>query len=603
MIRTTAAATTTSRSERARTRFGRGVFLLASALAFSAPSCAEKTAPAEDAAAPLVELPPVPEPAGLAATFALSKPGETWGKLRDLGGGPARLLPQSFGLLVSTLLGLPPALAEAIDPDVMMTGAVVADDQGKTQAAVAIHVRSGRELVAKLSAGADAPYGKKDDPASGLMVLEPKPGKAPTGVALGISGNYLVAARYAADLVQVGPYAARTLSKQPAPKSPLLVEVKKRALEGPLAKALREGWAKKKAELQKLDLDNRQKHGGKTPDFGDPAAALESLGGVVESIAAVLASSRGGRLGVEPFADHLQADLELDAEPSGPAHDMIEVQVVGDAAPIAALPSSTPIAVLSRTGEGARKNSAKSMEAGFANLFADRLSTADRDKLKGVLDKLAEGRGDFETYGVLLEGGKGGVVYRAQVKDPKAFDAGAKDLFKLLSIKAFAEPLRQFAGEFSVKQSTAAVPGVPGTTQRTVLAVQPSAMRTATDKTGKLSKEGQNLEVLWVHKDGHALGAASPDAVPVLAALVASEADPKTTHQGDAKVAAALARVRDASFVVMVQPQRLSVGADSLNPSAPVVVSFGKRESTLALRVDADPGALETLLKSFALSR
>lgn len=600
--RTTAvAATTTFRSERRRAR-ALASLLASAALGLTQPGCTDKTQGPADAAVLPVDLPPVPKPADLAATLVVGKPGETWAKLRESGGGPARLLPQSFGLLVATMLGLPAAAADSIDPDMAMTGAATSGDKGGVEVAVAVHVRSGRELIARLSAGADANYTAREDAASAMTVLEPKAGKASTEVALGVVGNYLVAARRVADLTKVGPYAARSLPKEPPAKRPISLTLDKRALSGPIAESIREAWKQKKAELEKLDADNRQKHGGRTPDFGDPAAAVGALGSAVESLVKVLQSSASGRVVVEPYGDRLEVVAELDAEAQGAAAEVFGAFVVGDAEPIVALPALTPVAVLTRTTAATREASAKSMLEGIGGLFGDRLSAPDRDKVKGVLDKLAQGRGDWETYGVYLDAGKGGLLYRAAVSDAKAFDAGAKDLFKLSSIKALAEPLRQFAGETTLKQSTAQVPGVPGTTQRTLLGLKPSPMRTANDKTGKVSTEADNLELLWVHKDGRVLGAGSLDAVPILGALVAADAEPKSTHKNDPKVAAALGRVRDASFVVFVQPLKLGGGASS-SPSSPVVVSLGRNERTGFIRAEADQAALEAVLKSVALGK
>lgn len=597
-----AAATTTSRSERRFARGRRALWVAGAALVLLAPACNEKAQPSADAAAAVVELSPVPKPADLAATLLVAKPGDAWAKLRESGGGPARLLPQSFGLLAATMLGLPPSVAEYFDADVPLAGAATSDDKGALQVAVAIHVRSGRELVARLSAGADSNYSAREDSATGITLLEPKPGKASTEVALGVLANHLIAARKAADLTKVGPYAARTLTKEPPAKQPVSVTLDKRALSGPIATAIRDAWKEKQAELSKLDDQNRQKHGGRTPDFGDPAAALAGLSSAVETLIKVLETSSTGRVALVPHGDRLEAWVELDAEPGGAAAEILGGFSVGDAEPILALPELTPIVILTRTTPATREASAKSMGEGLGRLFGDRLTAGDKDKVKGVLDKLAQGRGDWETYAVYLDQGKGGLVYRAAVSDPKAFDAGAKDLFKLTSVKALAEPLRQFAGETTLKQSSAQIPGVPGTTQRTLIGLKPSPMRAAGDKTGKVSTEAQNLELLWTLKDGRALGAASLDAVPILGALVAAEVEGKSTHKADAKVAGALGRVRDASFVVLVQPLKLATGA-ALMQSSPVVVSLGKKDKTGFVRVEADQAALESLLKTIALGR
>jgi hypothetical protein len=551
-------------------------------------------------AAPAVDLAPVPEPEGLAAELVVRKPGEAWTKLRDTGGGTLRLLPQSFGLLVSTLLGLPPAVADAIDPDIAAAGAAVDDGKGGLGWVIAVHVRGGRDLIARLSAGADAAYGAREDAVNALTLLEPKPGKAPSEVALAVTGNYLLASTHATDLTKVGPFAARTLAKREPPKEPIAVAVKKRALAGPLAAWVQDEWRQKKSELEKLDKEN---HGGRAPDFGDPLAALAGIDKAVEGVVAVLESSASGRITVDPLGDRLDARVEIVAEEGGAASELMGAMAVGDAAPLAALPQTTPIAVLTRSTAATREASAKSFQEGLASLLGDRLTAPDKSRLEQTFADLGKGRGDVEVYALVLDQGKGGLVYAGSVGDAKALDAGAKGAFKLLGVKAISEPIRQFIGETSVKQSSVQLPGL-GKAERALITVKPSGMRMATDKTGKASAEPQNLDVLWQIRDDKVYGVLSFDSVPILGSLVAAQSDPKTTHAAEERVKAALDRVTGASFVVLVQPHRLGLGQSATQtPSSPVVLSLGKSGERGYLRVDADQVALETLLKSLTLGR
>jgi hypothetical protein len=601
-MRTTAAAvvTTTFRSDRRRP----ALFLVLGLFALlpACSSCGGKEAGPDGAA--VVELSEVPEPEGLAAELVVGKPGETWSKLRDLGGGPARLLPQSFGLLVSTFLGLPATAADSIDPDLPVTGAACTDEKGELSAVTAIHVRNGKELVARLSAGGDAHYSARADATSGFTLLDPKPGKASEEVALGVLGNYLVAARHGTDITKVGPYAVRTLTKREPPKTPLLVTLRKRALSGPLSAEIVALWKAKKSELERQDQQNREKHGGRAPDFGDPAAAIGGIDAAVEGFTRALGSASGARLLATPLADRLELRTEVDAEKTGELADLISSMVVGDARPLLAMPTGTAVGVLTRTTAATRAASAKSMAEGIAGLFADRLPSGDRDKLQHALSDLAAGRGDWESYGLLLSGGRGGLVYRAGLSDPKSFAAGAKALFGSLGLKAFSEPLRQFVGDVSVKQSTANVPGISGNVQRAVIVVKPSGIRAQLDKSGKAGAESQTVEALWWLDSDKAYGALSFDAVPLLGKLVQSGSDPKATQASDARVSAALARVKDASFVVLVEPLALDTRQSaSLAPNSPVVTSFGKSGKSAYVAVDADKVALESLLKAFALSR
>jgi len=596
-----------SMRRRARTRFA---FLLAGALVSACSSCGDKTTTGADAGTQ-VDLAPVPEPEGLIGEIIIAKPSEAWARLRELGGPAVRLLPQSFGMLTTTLLGLPATTADYVDVDLPLTGAVI--DVGSAEPAVvlAVHVKSGRELIARVSTGADAAYSARADEPNALTLLEPKPGKASNDVAIGVIGNYLIAARHSADLSKGGPFAARTLPKRPPPAEPIRIDLKKAALTGPIAKRAREAWSRVKGELEQKDQSNRTQHGGRAPDFGDPAAALSGANSAVEGLIAVLESSASGRIVIEPFPDRLDARVELEAEKSGAAQEMLSTLATGDAAPLLVLPNTVPVAVLVRTTPASRQSSAKTLAKGVADLFGDRMAAPERQKIEETLGQLASGRGDWETYGLLIDGEKGGLVYRGAIADAKAFDSGAKAFLRFPTLKPFSEPMRQFIGGVEVKQSTADIPGIPGKPQRTLLTVKPAAMRTIGDdaaksptgaKTAKAPGETQTIEALWTEKDGVIYGVMSTDAVPAFVAIVTAPDEAKKTHGADAHVTTAVKRVKDASFVLLVQPLRLNLGQSAtLTPNSPVIASFGKTGQSLWLRLDADRLALEELVKKWAL--
>jgi hypothetical protein len=545
----------------------------------------------------VVELSPVPEPAGLAGEIFVPKPDETWTKVRAVGGGAARLLPQSFGLLMTTLLGLRAAIADTIDANLPMTGVLLVAEKGAEPGLVlAVHVKSGRELVTGLSSGADARYSARPDAATSITLLDPKPGKASEEVALGVLGNYLLVSRHSADLLAGGPYAARTLPKQTAPAHPVTVKLKKSALAGPIARLLRDTWKAKRAELEKADQANRQRHGGRTPDFGDPAAALRGIDSAVEGLAAVLESSEGGDLTLDPFEGRLELTMSVRAGAKGAAAEMIADMSVGDAKALLRLPKATPVSVLVRSTSAQREARAKSLAEGVSELFGDRMSKPDGEKVQKALAVLAKGRGDEETYALYFEGTHGGLVYEAPVSDAKAFDDGAKSVARLLELKVFAEPLRSFIGDTSVKLSKADVAGIPGA-QRALITVKPSPMRAAKDPSGKLTTEPQTIEGLWAVEDGRARAVVATDAVPILGVLFGK--DETKTHAADAKAKQAIERVKDASFVVFAQPLRMNLGQSAtLTPESPVVLSFGRKDKEAFVHLDVDQPALEMLLKS-----
>src|SRR5690606_21834221 len=125
--------------------------------------------------------------------------------------GPLTLMPQNYAVMVATLLGLPMTTSGAFDSEVATAGVLVSPAPNEISVVLGIHTKSGRELVAALSTGNEAKYSAKLDQASGVTLLEPKPGRD-ASMAMGVIGNHLITAPKAELVTRFGPYVARTLS-------------------------------------------------------------------------------------------------------------------------------------------------------------------------------------------------------------------------------------------------------------------------------------------------------------------------------------------------------------------------------------------------------
>lgn len=594
--RITVAVTTTSRSERRRR-------LLAAALSAwvvaGCSSCEDQSGGAAPSASAAADLAPVPEPDGLAAEVLVPKPEATYAELRAIAGTSAALLPKSFPLLAVTLLGLPPITADAIDGTLPATAAVGESVKQGLAPVLALRVRSGPDLMARLTTGAEAPFGVEAHAASGVAVLIPKPGKASGDITLGVVGNTLLAAREQEDLVRYGPFAARTLPKRPMPPESITVTANKKALAGPIAKLVRSRWEATKKDLEAADRDNRQKHGGRAPDFGDPAVAVAGISGSIERFLAVLGSTESARLTLVARDGALDVRVDATPAPGGAARELASSFVVGDAKPLLALPKGAALLVLTRSDAAGRKESAQSMASGLGRLLGDRMTEADRKKVEDALTRLAAGRGDWATYGVAPMAGA--LVHRGAVSDAKAFDSGLKATVALANLRAFKEPLRQYVGDFTLTQSRATIVGFDAV-ERSLFTIKPSPMRGAAQpKEADLTP--RPLELLWTHKDGVTHAVLGSDAVPVLGPLVAPES-PEATWASLPKARQLVERAgADVSFAVMVQPLALGVGRSVVGSSAsPMLLSIGQKSGRPFLRLDADGPAVQALI-SAAIAR
>lgn len=531
----------------------------------------------------------MPAPAGLVGELYVQDPGRTWKELRDAAN--IALLPQHYGVLLTTVLGLPPLLADAFDDGAMTTGAATLDGSGRLQAVVGARVTSGKELVARLTTGSKASHDEARD-ASGMTLLKPKPGKASAEISLAVLGNVLLVAQSEDALRDAGPYVARTLptKKPPAPGAVLVVP--KEALRGALAKEVRARWKRVEASLAAKDRENRAKHGGRAPDFGDPAAALSVMSGSVGDWVKMLEEVESAQVQLAGKGDSIQLRLTVDPGASKPLSEWISGLSLGDARPLLALPRRSALGVLTRSTEEQRGASAKSTAAALGRLFGDRLKAPEQEKIEAALGDLARARGDEALFGLSL-GATQGVVFRGPAGDRKAFDSAMKGMVGLLRMNAFREPLRQFVGDYDLKQSTTKIVGLDAPVQRVLLSVKPSAMRRAKDPQGELPATPQPVEALWTQNAEHTYGALAVDAPPLLIDLVAGEAN--KTWETVPGLATRLDKLgNQAGFFVVVRPAPL-LGQDLLDAPGVVSLSAGRAGTQAVVDLSVDQAALAVI--------
>jgi hypothetical protein len=590
MTQTTAVVVTTTFRSELRLL---AALICASSLLFGCSSCGNggeptaTTAPAED-------LSPVAEPDGVVAEVLMGQPDQTWKRLRAITGGPVNLMPVSYPVLVATLLGLPPTVSGAFDTDVPTVGAIVAPGPDEVTAVLAMHVKSGRELVAALTTGAQAKYAAKLDAASGVTVLEPKTASNALA-ALGVVGNHLIAAPKAELLTRFGPFVARTLPKRTMPSEGIVATFSKKGLATSVAGRLRARWKAYAGELQTADRKNRDLHGGRAPDFGDPMVALAGVGSAVERLALVLESSKQAKLTLVPRDDRLEAKLDVEPEPGGAAAKAIADMTVGDLAPLLVLPRAMDVVIVNRTTAASREESARSLVEGANKLFGDRLSAADGKRIEKVLTDLAQARGDDASYGLHSKDGKTSLVFRGTVSDEQKFATGVKGAIELLRLRAISEPVKQFVGEVTTKSGTREIPGV-GKVSQTKLSLKPSPMRTPAGG-GAVTMGPRDFELVWLVKDGVGYAALSSDPSVAIVDLVSATGE--TALGADRGVRTSVERGGGSTtFAVYAQPLRLGLG-HSMKGSAPVFIGLGKTGTNGWLRLDADGAALKAIVSRF----
>ncbi|MCC6647605.1 MAG: hypothetical protein IT374_18795 [Polyangiaceae bacterium] len=557
--------------------------------------------------APAASMAPVPEPAGLVAEVMIPKPGQTWARLRTLVGGPAAMLPQSFGMGAAMLLGLSPKVAELIDAEVPAVGAVTSD--GKVELAVlAIHVRDGQKVIDDMTAGPQAKHLARVDAVSKVTLIEPKPGETSLNASMGVTGNFLLLA-YAPDaLLKVGPYAARTVSTRAMPPEDVVVVSRREALGGPVRARVRGWWSEAKKTLEEADQRDRERHGGAAPTFADPKAAVAKADQTFTSLFALLGDLSEARvaLTVDDAGAHV-ASRVVPGSKDGPASIEIGALTVGDARPLAELPEEVSLAMLSRDSQELRKRGADDQLVAIDNLFQGKLGDDDKKRVRALLDTWSQGRGDWIGVGASFYGERR-VFGRVAVADAKLFDQSVKGTVELLKVPAFREPLKHWLGELKLAPA-AELDGGAGTVIKVVRTPPAPAKKPdpSKDKSNKLHRTGtekqepQRFDVAWSISDATASFVMSDSGRDSLRDLA------KARDGGlgaDPEIKRALEAVKgDAAFVLLVLPMRTIAGLMMARvpkeppPPAPIVLSLGRKGSDGYLQIDASTLAVRELAK------
>ncbi len=577
-------------------RFRRSAPLLVMLGLVSAIGCDdESNTKAAASAAPVEDLSPVPAPATLLADVFVAQPDPTWKELRGLAGPGAALLPANYPILVTTLTGLPPTAASSIDAGLPVVGAVVDVGEGNPGLVLAAHLRSGRELIAAVTKGADARFDAKRNDETQITMLSPKnPGNAePLG--MGVLGNYLIVGTVPAAVDQAGPYVVRTLTKQAAPKEPIVAIASEKALAGPIATRIKAAWKRRREQLQEMELQARKARGGRAPDFGDPAAALLGIESAVDDLVSIVEGSKLAKLVVRPADRHLEAELEVTPKASGEAKKLVEELPTGDLSLLKSLPRGTSLALLSQSSATGRLESAKATEDTFAKLLDSRLGDADRKRLQGVLTQVAKGRGNQLAFGLGRAAGSDEIalLIAADVSDSGEINKGIRDGRGLLGVKAFAEPLEEFLGQIKTSIGKGKAPDVTPAPDRIGVELRPKASKLP--KGAKV--EPKRFELLWHVQDGKLRAVVAKDAGPALSELV--NADEQKSLAAHPELAQQIRRAKlQVAFALMFQPSRL-VKSNATAPGAdsPILLTLGRRNGLGVMRLDADQGALQSLAR------
>jgi hypothetical protein len=533
---------------------------------------------AERAPAPLAsqKVTEVPAPAGLVAELTIMDPRGLFGALRKLGGSRAQALPSSWELGLFGVLDLPPRVAGFVRPETPVVGVVLAPPAASPAGVIGVRVISGSELVDTLTRGDAALLRAEKDGSSVTLLVgdaakSPEEDSKPTP-ALGVVDDWLLVGGDAAVVRSAGAYVARTLGARRTADAPLVVDVNRAALAGPVVSGLRTRWAALRAGLGKQDEEARKKH-GRAPDFGDPAAVLGLADAAIDKLLEFVGSCERVRFAMRPEEDHL--DLSLSALPreNGSLARSLQALEVGPLDPLLALPKDVLFALLLRSSEVDRRLAADKPADALRSVLGPRLAEKDAAPLAQALRSFHRGRGSVAVGGVFADRS---VFLRQEASEPKELERGLRGLLGLLRVPALAEPLEPIVGKLTPRESATRVAGVEGPVHRVELV--------------RRSPRDAGVEVL-VHVKGETASiVAAPEANDALVALARGGAEtlgrsPVLERLVAGRVPAALALYAD-----------LSVMRPGGGP-APALAVLGKRGGDALVEVELSAPACAALVE------
>ncbi|MFO0661543.1 MAG: hypothetical protein U0165_17180 [Polyangiaceae bacterium] len=548
-----------------------------------------------------VEAPkPVPEPAGLVAELFIPKPATTFTRLRNLVGGPAMMLPPAFGQAAGMMLGLPAAVGDQLDAEIPALGAVVVEAE-RTYSVIGLHIKDGVRFINSATVGPDATLVAKADAASGVTILEGKPGGPTRPVRLAVSSNYLLLSPDAEGLTKLGPYIARTMPTKNVPTDEATILARHEALAGPVKGKIAGWWASTKADLEASDRAMREQHGGAAPTFGDPAGAVAKADATFQALFTIIADLSEARvtLNLDDTGTHIRATLKPSG-PNGPAAQEFAAMVTGDPKPLLDMPADTLAAMMVRDSKDIRARSVADQMDSFDKVLAGKMSADDKKKLQEVLDGWSKGRGDWLFLGGALAPNANALYARSAVADTAALDRGIRGLFELPKVPAFAEPIQHWLGEMKI-----AVPPKADKPDSVLVAKVDRKPQPLKIEGKEIRRDAEKFEVGWSVTGDSASYVISSDAKKSLTAM--TEGTKTASFGSEPEVKRAVEALgNDTSTVVVVLPLRLLTSMlvspnpkkrPATPPTAPVVLAIGRSDTGAYLRIDGATDAVRELIR------
>lgn len=541
--------------------------------------------PEAGAAPSAVVEPPVPPPEGLLAETWVQTPDATWAQLQHEVSGVAALLPPAAGEALGTLAGLDARVARQLDGKSPWYVVVASGAAGGDVAWAAGLPLTGDLATELRQSKADGGATDGGHDVGGMYVLGSDPATASFVFAVA-SPRWLILAPTERELARLGPYAYRTMPTKAAPgPAPVEASVPRAALAGPVSSQLSARWEATRAWLAARDDEQRAKHGGRAPDFGDPRAILDALDGAVKRRIALVGQASAARIELSVPDGDLRADVLLTPGPGEAGVGLVAGMHPGDARPLGELPAESIAAVLAREDAPTRASDARDLEAALDGALGSRAHAEDTAAVHAAIDDWERARGDWMTTALAWGGtdGSRGLLLRTPSVGGDGAVHATRALLDLSHRPAFEALL---SGSMHVAPATVAPVDVPSVTRASL---------------AKLASRGGDahppppLAVAWGLHDAELVLAAGT--APT--GLLAVEATPAKRLGDDPRMARVLAGLGpDVALALVAQPLRFDpVRAGTDDALEPFALAWGRKGGDAWLRVELAGALLRELIR------
>jgi hypothetical protein len=371
---------------------------------------------------------------------ALRDPDAAWSRLQHGAGGLIALLPPKLGDVLCSALGLDRNLGAVLDGHAAAYAVVVqrTPEAGAGDLGWVVAMPLTEEGVRRVAAMPPSalPAGIVEHAAAGLRIL--RRADAPLAVAVAIADRWILVARDERDLLDSGPYVTRTLPSDGslASNASLMARAPHDAL-GSLASWLSSTWDATRSWLLQQERSERERHGGRHADFGDPEVIVETLEASLQRCLASIAAARELRLEVDTGSDDLTLEVRAKTDALGLDASSAESGVE----PLADVPADTPLALLVRAEADERSGTARDLSTTLVQVLGNRAREDDARAIETALDDWARARGDWMALGLTRD------ADGLWVRTPARADTGSlavREVLALSQLPALRAPLEDW---------------------------------------------------------------------------------------------------------------------------------------------------------------